>query len=138
VSALLSIRGKLVGSLAVVSLCFVLALVVGWIAIGGVMRSTRDGCSEAVAATAASADAFNMRVSQAQNAADGGRERAMHRSDIAQFTRSYGTLHRLTAADAHDRAMVDRIGRAFLRPQPPAWSSSSAGSRWPEPTPAAV
>jgi methyl-accepting chemotaxis protein len=100
VSKLFTIRGKLLASFALTAAVFSVALMIGWMAISGVSNATRTGYREAVAGRTASAAAYNMRISEAQNALDGGHHMAMHRGDMAAFDSALGTLEVLMRSDA--------------------------------------
>ncbi len=82
----LSLGTKLYGSFIVVVVGLLVAIVVGWSSIASVSRTVKTGYATAVTANQASAAAYNMHVSQVQNALDGGKVTAMHKGDVAQFS----------------------------------------------------
>ncbi|HEX6458940.1 MAG TPA: methyl-accepting chemotaxis protein [Thermoleophilaceae bacterium] len=110
----LKVRTKILVSFAAVTLLFVIALLIGWTSIGTVSTKFKTGYNKAVVAETASANAFNMRVSQAQNVADGNKLIAMHRGDKAAFEQTLAHLRREASSGAQ-RAAVARITADYQR-----------------------
>jgi methyl-accepting chemotaxis protein len=110
---------KLIVAIGLAGAMFTAALLVGWAGLGSVSGKTRSGYSRAVVAQSASAGAYGMRVSAAQDVALGARVTNAdgtdkHASDVAAFVRRLGAL-RATATTARDRASAARIETLFAR-----------------------
>jgi hypothetical protein len=111
------VRAKLATSFAVVVTLFLIAIAVGLVSLSKVGNDTAAGYREAVLANRASAAAYNMWISQGQDAAlrkmvlnpDGS---VMHTRDIADFQASLGQLRRV-AASSSDRAAITQIDSDF-------------------------
>ena len=122
-----SLRGKLTVAFAAVAVCFLIAVAIGFTKIGSVATSTAKGYDKAVIANEASANAFNMRISQSQDASshrfitnpDGSN---MHEGDIAVFAQSLAKLKGL-ATTAYDKQQMAKIDGLFA-----AWKASDARS----------
>jgi methyl-accepting chemotaxis protein len=109
-------------SFAAVTLAFLCAVAVGYTKISSVGSTVQKGYTKAVVANEASADAFNMRVSQVQDTMihklvlnpDGSQ---MHAGDVAVFRQALQNLHSLatTAADRTALAKVDSLFAAWSR-----------------------
>jgi methyl-accepting chemotaxis protein len=110
----LSIAKKLYASFAVVAVLFMIAVLIGWSSIGSVSGTVRSGYDVAITANVASANAFNMHVSQAQNVADGGKVVAMHHGDMATFEQALGTL-RSKLTTPQERAGLARVEQSYAR-----------------------
>jgi methyl-accepting chemotaxis protein len=80
----LSVGKKLAASFFLVVAALLVAVIVGWSSIGSVSGTVKTGYSVDVSAREASAAAYNMRVSQAQNVLSNGKQTAMHTGDVAQ------------------------------------------------------
>jgi methyl-accepting chemotaxis protein len=112
-----SLRAKLTVSFAAVALAFLIAVAIGFTKISSVGSSVQHGYKKAVLANEASADAFNMRVSQAQDAMshkfllnpDGS---VMHTGDIAAYTKVISELRAL-ATSTVDKQNLAKIDEAF-------------------------
>jgi methyl-accepting chemotaxis protein len=109
----LSVRWKLLGAFAAVVAVFLVAVAVGLVRVASVGSDTATGYQKAVLANAASAAAFNMRVSGEQDLSelrlvhnpDG---TVMHTGDIAAFTAVIDQLRR-AASSSSDRAALAQI-----------------------------
>ncbi|HET6867512.1 MAG TPA: HAMP domain-containing methyl-accepting chemotaxis protein [Solirubrobacteraceae bacterium] len=109
----LSVRWKLLGAFAAVVGVFLIAVGVGLVRVASVGSDTATGYQKAVLANAASAAAFNMRVSGEQDLSelkmvhnpDG---TVMHPGDIAAFTAVIDQLRR-AATSASDRSSLARV-----------------------------
>jgi hypothetical protein len=112
-----SVRAKLALSFAVVAALFLVAIVVGVVSLSSVGNDSAAGYRKAVLASRASAAAYNMRVSQGQDAAarkmvlnpDG---TVMHTGDIADYLATMGELRRVTTSSS-ERAAIARIDSDF-------------------------
>jgi methyl-accepting chemotaxis protein len=113
----LSVRAKLALSFAVVITLFLIAIAVGMFSLSSVGSDAASGYRQAVLANRASAAAYNMRVSQGQDAAnrkmvlnpDG---TVMHTGDVADFEATVAQLRRVATSSA-DRAQIARIESDF-------------------------
>ncbi|HVU78737.1 MAG TPA: HAMP domain-containing methyl-accepting chemotaxis protein [Gaiellaceae bacterium] len=122
-----SLRGKLTAAFAAVALCFLIAVAIGFTKVSSVANSTGNGYQKAVAANEASADAFNMRVSQSQDTSshrfitnpDGSN---MHVGDVATFAKALDELKAL-ATTPYDKQQVAKIQSLFAE-----WKTSDAKS----------
>ena len=110
----LSLAKKLYGSFAVIIAVFLVAVVVGFLSIGSVAGQVRSGYAAGIAAAQASAAAYDMRVSQAANVADGGKQGVMHRSDLAVFDQALAAIHRLAKSPA-DRRALNTLDTTYAR-----------------------
>ncbi|MFN8122690.1 MAG: methyl-accepting chemotaxis protein [Thermoleophilia bacterium] len=106
----LKVGQRLALAFAITAAVFLAALTVGWVRIGSVTGEQTRYAATSASAHAAAAAAYNMRVSQAQNAALGGRSRVlnddgsdMHEGDVAAFEEAFANL---------DRSIGDEQGRA--------------------------
>ena len=81
----LSVGRKLAISFFVVVAALLVAVIVGWSSIGSVSSTVKSGYAADVTANKESAAAYNMHVSQIQNVLSGGKQTAMHDSDIATY-----------------------------------------------------
>jgi methyl-accepting chemotaxis protein len=110
----LSIAKKLYASFAVVAVLFMIAVLIGWSSIGSVSSTVRNGYDVAITANVASANAYNMHVSQVQNVADGGKVVQMHRGDMAAFEQSVSSLRsKLTSPE--ERAQLAQVEQSYAR-----------------------
>ena len=118
----LSLRTKLLAILGTVSVMFLVAIAVGWASIGSVSATVATGYSRAIVAQKASAAAFNIRISAAQNVALGGRIKNpdgsdMHTGDIAVYTAAFAEL-KSAATTVTDRSEVAKVSAAYA-----AWAA---------------
>jgi methyl-accepting chemotaxis protein len=112
-----SLKVKLATAFAAVSAVFLVAVAVGFGGLSSVGTSVERGFNKALLANQASAYAFNMRVSQVQDALagkfilnpDGS---VMHRGDMAAFAASVKRLHGLATTD-YDRRSLSRVDALF-------------------------
>src|SRR6185437_8352968 len=112
-----SLRAKLTVSFAAVALAFLIAVAVGFTKLNTVGTDVQHGYSKAVIANEASANAYNMRVSQAQDALehkfitnpDGS---IMRVGDIAAFQDSLTQLKGLATTKA-DKTMIAKVATLF-------------------------
>ncbi|HVV58458.1 MAG TPA: HAMP domain-containing methyl-accepting chemotaxis protein [Gaiellaceae bacterium] len=122
-----SLRAKLTVSFAAVALAFLIAVGVGFTKISSVGSNVENGYGVAVLANAASADAYNMRVSEVQDTLmhqfiknpDGS---LMHPGDIKAFE---ATLAKLKAASttSSDKAQLAKIDKLYA-----AWKAADTKS----------
>jgi methyl-accepting chemotaxis protein len=113
----LSVRAKLAVSFAVVTVLFLIAIAVGVMSLSSVGNDTAAGYRKAVLASRAGAAAYNMRISQGQDASlrkmvlnpDG---TVMHTGDIADFQATMAQLRRV-ATSGPDRVAIARIDSGF-------------------------
>jgi methyl-accepting chemotaxis protein len=120
-----SLRAKLTVSFAAVALAFLIAVAVGFTKLNTVGTDVQNGYSKAVVANEASANAYNMRVSQAQDALehkfilnpDGS---IMRVGDIAAFQASLNQLKGM-ATSKSDHAMVTKVTALFA-----AWKQADS------------
>jgi methyl-accepting chemotaxis protein len=113
----LAVRAKLGLSFALVAAVFLIAIVVGIVSLASVGNDTAAGYRKAVLASRASAAAYNMRISQAQDSAarkmvlnpDG---TVMHAGDIADYRATMAQLRRL-ATSTSDRSAIAQIDATF-------------------------
>jgi methyl-accepting chemotaxis protein len=109
-----SLAKKLAGAFGVVVAALLVAVIVGWSSIGSVSGTVKTGYAAAIAANQASANAFNMRVSQAQNVLSHGKQAAMHTGDVAQYSASVSQLeHQLTTPA--EKAAAQSVDAAFAQ-----------------------
>ncbi|MEA2478744.1 MAG: methyl-accepting chemotaxis protein [Thermoleophilaceae bacterium] len=108
----LSIGRKLYGSFTIVAILFMIAVVVGWSSVGSVAQTVKDGNAAAITAGEASAAAYNMHVSQAQNVADGGRVVQMHHGDMAVYEKAVARL-RAQITTARERAALATVDASY-------------------------
>jgi methyl-accepting chemotaxis protein len=111
-----SLRAKLTLAFAAVAVAFLIAVAIGYTKLASVGSDTAAGYNKAVLANAASAAAFNMRVSQSQDTSshrfiknpDGSN---MHVGDIAAFVAAVDALKKeaTSASDKKDLARVDQL-----------------------------
>jgi methyl-accepting chemotaxis protein len=111
-----SLRAKLTLAFAAVAVAFLIAVAIGYTKLASVGSDTALGYQKAVLANEASADAFNMRVSQSQDTSshrfitnpDGSN---MHEGDIAAYVAAHDALAKIatTAADKKALAHVDQL-----------------------------
>ena len=112
-----SLRAKLALSFAAVAALFLIAIAMGAVGLSSVGNGTASGYRKAVLANEASARAYNMRISQAQDASarklvlnpDGSN---MHAGDVADYNRTMSQLRR-AASSSSDRAAIARIDSLF-------------------------
>jgi methyl-accepting chemotaxis protein len=120
-----SLRGKLTAAFAAVALCFLIAVAIGFFKVGSVANSTGNGYEKAVIANAASANAYNMRISEVQDTnlhafiknPDGSN---MHEGDVAAFQQTLNELHAAAKSPA-DKAKLAKVDTAFAQ-----WKASDA------------
>jgi methyl-accepting chemotaxis protein len=113
-----SLRAKLTVAFAAVALAFLIAVAVGFTKLTSVSNDVQTGYKKAVVANEASANAYNMRVSQAQDAIehkfirnpDGS---VMRVGDIAAFKDSLAQLKALATTKA-DKAAVAKATALFV------------------------
>jgi methyl-accepting chemotaxis protein len=122
-----SLRAQLIASLGGVSVVFCIAVAVGWIGLSSVSSSVKSGYGKAMVANEASAAAYNMHVSQIQDALNARRVTNpdgsdMHGGDIAAFSEVFNRLKAM-ATTAADRSAVGRIQAAFT-----AWQAMDVKS----------
>jgi methyl-accepting chemotaxis protein len=118
-----SLRAKLSLSFAAVALAFLVAVAIGFTKISSVGTTVQKGYTKAVVANEASADAFNMRVSQVQDTMihrlilnpDGSK---MHAGDVTTFKQAVRTLHQL-ATTPTDHAALAKVDALFA-----AWQTA--------------
>jgi methyl-accepting chemotaxis protein len=108
----LKVRSKVLASFASVTLFFAIALLIGWQSIHSVAATVRQGYSAAVYAQTASADAYNMHVSQIQYVADGGKVADMHRGDKAAYEQTIAQLKRI-ATTSEERATLAKVDSLY-------------------------
>jgi methyl-accepting chemotaxis protein len=111
-----SLRAKLTLAFAAVAVAFLVAVAIGYTKLASVGSDTALGYQKAVLANEASADAFNMRVSQSQDTSshrfiknpDGSN---MHLGDIAAYVAAHDALAKIatSAADKKALAHVDKL-----------------------------
>jgi methyl-accepting chemotaxis protein len=112
-----SLRAKLTVAFAAVAVGFLVAVVVGFTGISGVGNSTAAQYRKAVLANEASADAFNMRVSQSQDTSshrfiknpDGSN---MHEGDMAAFQKAVAALNAV-ATSPSEKADLGHVDALF-------------------------
>ena len=112
-----SIRTKLAVSFSLVAGLFLIAIGFGVLRLASVGDQTAAGYRKAVLAGKASALAYNMRVSQGQDASvrklvrnpDGS---VMHTGDVADYVAAMAQLRRVATSES-ERAAVSRINSAF-------------------------
>ena len=112
-----SLRMKLAVSFVAVAILFLIAVAVGALRISGVASNVQTSYGKAAMANEASAGAFNMRVSQAQDALagkfilnpDGS---VMHPGDVTNFAHTLAGL-RASASTPTDRSSLRRIAAIF-------------------------
>ena len=120
-----SVRWKLAASFAVVAALFLIAIAFGVLSIASVGTETASGYRKAVLANGASAQAYNMRVSEGQDASqrrmvlnpDG---TVMHSGDVAAFSATLSELHGLASSPV-ERAALAKADRAFA-----SWKQADA------------
>ncbi|MGH3049988.1 MAG: hypothetical protein ACRDLK_07505, partial [Gaiellaceae bacterium] len=120
-----SLRAKLTVCFAAVALAFLVAVGIGFTKISSVATDVQNGYTKAVLANEASARAFNMRVSQAQDAIehkfilnpDGS---VMRDGDIAQYQATVKQLRGLSVTDADHKALT-QIDKLFAQ-----WQTADA------------
>src|SRR5690242_3774951 len=123
----LSLRAKLALAFAATGVFFLLAIGIGWIRVSSVGADVQAQYTKSVLANQASAYAYNMRVSQAQDVLagkfilnpDGSN---MHRGDIAAYEQSITALRKV-ATSAADRRALAVIASRFA-----AWKAADAKS----------
>jgi methyl-accepting chemotaxis protein len=106
-----SLRAKLTVAFGAVAVGFLVAVAVGFTGISGVGNSTASQYRKAVIANEASADAFNMRVSQSQDTSsrrfiknpDGSN---MHKGDIAAFNKTVAALKQIATSPSEKAALA--------------------------------
>lgn len=115
----LKVGQRLALAFAIITAVFLTALAVGWVRIGSVTGEQTRYAQASADAHAAAAAAYNMRVSQAQNVALGGRSRVlnddggdMHEADVAAFEAALARL-RDGVRDARGRAAVGDATSAY-------------------------
>ena len=108
------IRFKLVAAFAAVILLLSVASLQGSRGAGHVSQTVRSGYGRALVANAASTAAYNMRVSQIQNALDGGRVVQMHSEDVAGYETAM-RRSRALATSPEDRRALARIDAVYAR-----------------------
>ncbi|MCC6831395.1 MAG: methyl-accepting chemotaxis protein [Thermoleophilia bacterium] len=123
----LKVGQRLALAFAITTAAFLIALTVGWLRIGTVTGDQTRYSASAADAHAAAAAAYNMRVSQAQNVALGGRSRVlnedgsdMHRADVAVFEKAFATLGG-SIADGAGRAAYAKVKDGYA-----TWSRMDA------------
>jgi methyl-accepting chemotaxis protein len=122
-----SLRAKLTVAFAAVALAFLIAVAIGFTKLGTVGSSVAHGYQKAVVANEASANAYNMRVSQLQNTADhkfvlNPDGSNMHEGDVAAYKASIKKLEGL-ASSKLDRDMLAKVGQLFA-----LWQQADAKS----------
>ena len=115
----MSLGQKLYASFGVVGAAFLAAVIVGWLSVGSVSSTVRHGYAKAVLAQAASAAAFNMRISQVQNVASGTRQKNadgsdMHAGDVTAFTQALASIRAGVSGNA-EKADVAKVDALFTR-----------------------
>jgi methyl-accepting chemotaxis protein len=122
-----SLRAKLTAAFAAVGVAFLIAVAIGFTKLGTVGTSVASGYQKAVVANEASANAYNMRVSQLQDTADhklvlNPDGSIMHAGDIDAFRASVAKLKSL-ASTAADHAALAKIDGLFA-----AWTAADSKS----------
>ena len=100
-----SLRAKLTLAFAAVAVAFLIAVAIGYTKLATVGNDTAAGYQKAVLANAASAAAFNMRVSESQDTSshrfiknpDGSN---MHEGDVAAFVAALGDLKKVATSSS--------------------------------------
>ena len=113
----LSVRVKLVLSFAVVATVFLIAIMLGVVSLSSVGNDTAAGYRKAVLASTASAAAYNMRISQAQDSAArkmvlNPDATVMHTGDISDYRAKMAELRRVVTSTS-DRSAIARIDSRF-------------------------
>ena len=103
----LKVGQRLAIAFALTAAVFLAALATGWIQVGSIAAEQRAYARASSQANAAAAAAYNMRVSQAQNVALGGRSRMlnedgsdMHRGDVGVFDTAFAAVGTAVRDDA--------------------------------------
>ena len=120
-----SIRTKLAASFSLIAALFLIAIAFGVLRLASVGNDTAAGYRKAVLASNASAFAYNMRISQGQDASvrklvlnpDGS---VMHTGDVADYVATVARLRRV-ATSGSERGTIGRIDSAFR-----AWQQADA------------
>jgi methyl-accepting chemotaxis protein len=110
----LSVGKKLAASFTLVVAALLVAVIVGWSSIGSVSGTVKSGYAADVTANKASAAAYNMHVSQIQNVLSGGKQNAMHTTDMATYTKLVGQLKQELTTPA-EKAAAQSVDASFAQ-----------------------